>query len=227
MAITFPHPCRLFLFDLDGTLIDSRADLAFSLNLALERLNLSPLQESRIIGFVGEGVQILMQRSLRESTGHEPEGVLIKEGIALFREEYGKHLLDRTRLYPNVLEALDRLAWATLAVISNKPEGFSRRILEELNLAERFCTILGGDSTQRPKPDPEPLLQVMDMCKVAPSETVMVGDSATDINAGKAAGVITCAIQGGFRPMKQLKEAGCDLIIENLLELADYFRPSE
>jgi phosphoglycolate phosphatase len=125
------------------------------------------------------------------------------------------------------LEALDRLSWAALAVISNKPEGFSRRILKELNLANRFCTILGGDSTQNPKPDPEPILQVMDMCNVAPSETVMVGDSATDINAGKAAGVITCGIQGGFRPMEQLKEAGCDLIIENLLELTDYFLPYE
>lgn len=227
MTITFPYSCRLFLLDLDGTLIDSRADLAFSLNVALERLNQPRLPESHIIGFVGDGVQILMQRSLRESTGHEPENALVKEGIALFREEYGKHLLDRTRLYPNVLEALDRLSWATLAVISNKPEGFSRRILEELNLAKRFITILGGDSTQNPKPHPEPLLQVMDICKVLPSETVMVGDSATDIKAGKAAGVITCGVQGGFRPMEQLKEAGCDLIIENLLELADYFRPFE
>ena len=227
MTLTFPHSCRLFLFDLDGTLIDSRADLAFSLNLALERLNLPRLPEARIIGFVGDGVQILMQRSLRESTGREPEGDLIKEGIARFREEYGNHLLDRTHLYPNVLEALDHLSWATFAVISNKPEGFSRRILEELNLAKRFITILGGDSTQNPKPDPEPLLQVMDICKVAPSETVMVGDSATDIKAGKAAGVITCGVKGGFRPVEQLKEAGCDLIVENLLELADHFHPFE
>ena len=106
MTISFPHSCRLFLFDLDGTLIDLRADLAFSLNLALERLDLPRLPESRIIGFVGDGVQILMQRSLRESTGQEPVGALIKEGIALFREEYGKHLLDRTRLYPNVPEGV-------------------------------------------------------------------------------------------------------------------------
>jgi phosphoglycolate phosphatase len=227
MTLSFPHSCRLFLFDLDGTLIDSRADLAFSLNLALERLDLPRLPEARIIGFVGEGVQILMRRSLRESTGHEPEDALIKKGITLFREEYGKHLLDRTCLYPGVTETLDRLSWATLAVISNKPEGFSRRILEELNLAKRFVTILGGDSTQRPKPDPEPLLQVMDICKVIPSETVMVGDSATDIKAGRAAGTITCGVQGGFRPVEQMREAGSDLIIENLLELADHFRPVE
>jgi phosphoglycolate phosphatase len=227
MTRSFPHSCRLFLFDLDGTLIDSRADLAFSLNLALERLDLSRLPESRIIGFVGEGVQILMRRSLRESTGHEPEDSLIKKGTTLFREEYGKHLLDRTRLYPNVIEALDRLAWATLAVVSNKPEGFSRRILEEFDLAKRFITILGGDSTQNPKPHPEPLLRVMNMCKAIPSETVMVGDSATDIKAGKAAGTITCGVQGGFRPVEQLKEAGCDLILENLLKLSDHFFPSE
>ena len=227
MTTIFPHSCRLFLFDLDGTLIDSRADLAFSLNLALARLNMRPLQESRIIDFVGDGVQKLIERSLRETTGREPESALTKDCIALFREEYGNHLLDRTRLCPGVLEALDRLSWANFAVVSNKPEGFSRRILEALNVAKRFCIILGGDSTRNPKPHPEPLMKAMDVCDSVPSETVMVGDSATDIKAGKAAGAIACGILGGFRARENLEEAGCDLIIHSLLELADYFLPSK
>lgn len=227
MTITFPHSCRLFLFDLDGTLIDSRADIAFSLNLALSRLNMRTLSESRIIDFVGEGVQILLKRTLRESTGREPDGAQIKEGIALFREEYGNHLLDRTRLCPRVPEALTHLSWAGLAVVSNKPEDFSRRILEALSPATQFCTILGGDSTPNPKPHPESLQKAMNVCNAVPSETVMVGDSATDIKAGKAAGVITCGVRGGFRPIEQLEEAGCDLIIENMLELTDHFRPFE
>ena len=227
MTITFPRFCRLFLFDLDGTLIDSRADLAFSLNLALSRLNMRPLPESRIIAFVGDGVQKLMELALRESTGREPESALTKEGIVLFREEYGNHLLDRTRLFPSVLETLERLSWARFAVVSNKPEGFSRRILEALGVANRFCTILGGDSIQNPKPHPESLLKAMDVCKAVPSETVMVGDSATDIEAGKAAGVITCGTLGGLRPKEHLETAGCDLIIGDLLELADHFHPLE
>ena len=227
MPTVFPQSFRLFLFDLDGTLIDSRADLAFSLNLALARLNMHPLPESRIVDFVGDGVQKLIERSLRETTGREPESTLTKDCIALFREEYGNHLLDRTRLCPGVLEALDRLSWATFAVVSNKPEGFSRRILEALNVAERFRIILGGDSTRNPKPHPESLLKAMDVCDSIPSETVMVGDSATDIKAGKAAGVVTCGILGGFRTRENLEEAGCDLIIHGLLELADCFRPSK
>jgi phosphoglycolate phosphatase len=225
MTITFPYSCRLCLFDLDGTLIDSRADLTFSLNLAFSRLNVRPIPESRIIDFVGDGVQKLLERALRESTGQEPESSLTREGIVLFRKEYGKHLLDRTRLCSGVSEALDRLSWARFAVVSNKPEGFSRRILEALNLAKQFCIILGGDSTQNPKPHPEPLLKAMDTCRALPSETVMVGDSVTDIAAGKAAGVVTCGIRGGFQPSKRLEAAGCDLIIESLRELADNFHP--
>ena len=165
-------------------------------------------------------------RALRASTGREPEGDLTKAGIALFREEYANHLLDRTRLCPNVSEALDRLSWAKFAVVSNKPEAFSRRILEALGLEKQLCTILGGDSTQNPKPHPEPLLKAMDVCKAVPSETVMVGDSVTDMEAGKAAGVVTCGIQGGFQPAKRLETAGCDLIIGNLLELAENFQPA-
>jgi phosphoglycolate phosphatase len=226
MDITFPHPCRLFLFDLDGTLIDSRADLTFSLNLALSRLNVRTLSESRIIEFVGDGVQKLLERALRESTGGEPGNALIQKGIALFREVYAHHLLDRTQLCSNAREALDRISWAKFAVVSNKPEVFSRRILEALGLEPQLCAILGGDSTQNPKPHPESLLKAMNICKAAPAETVMVGDSATDMEAGKAAGVVTCGIRGGFQPSERLEAAGCDLIIEDLIQLAENFRPA-
>jgi phosphoglycolate phosphatase len=217
------RPCGLFLFDLDGTLIDSRADISHSLNLALARMNLPPLEEARIADFVGEGVQKLVERALRELTGRQPESAWTQKGIVLFREEYGNHLLDRTRLCPNVKEALDRLPWAKFAVVSNKPEGFSRRILAGLGLENRFCTILGGDSIKKRKPDPESLLKAMDSCMALPPETAMIGDSAVDIAAGKAAGVFTCGIRGGFRPEGELEAAGCDLIIEDLLELAECF----
>ena len=113
------------------------------------------------------------------------------------------------------------------AVVSNKPESFSRRILEGLGIGNRFCIILGGDSIQKRKPDPEPLFKAMDSCKASASETAMVGDSPVDIQAGKAAGVTTCGVLGGFRPQEELEAAGCDLIIGSLLELADHFRSPE
>ena len=227
MTLSALRPCRLFLFDLDGTLIDSRSDITYSLNLALERLKMASLPESRLADFVGDGVQKLVERALRETTGIEPESSLTQDCVLLFKEEYGKHLLDRTRLCPHVEEALDRLSWADFGVVSNKPEYFSRRILEGLGLGNTFSIILGGDSTSKRKPDPEPLLKAMDFCKAASSETVMVGDSAVDMEAGKAAGVTTCGIAGGFRPAGELEASGCDLIINSLLELSIKFGPPE
>jgi len=220
-------PCRLFLFDLDGTLIDSRADIAFSLNAVLEHLGMPPLSEPRVADFVGGGVQKLVERSLREITQHEPDSGLMQTCITQLREQYAAHLLDRTRLYDGVAEALDRLSWADFAVVSNKPELFCRRILEGLGTASRFCAILGGDSIQRRKPDPEALLKAMALCKAQPSETAMIGDSDLDIAAGKAAGVMTCGVLGGFRPREELEAAECDILINDLRELADHFRPPD
>ena len=146
MPPEIPHPCRLFLLDLDGTLIDSRADIVKSVNLALVRLQYSPIPETKAIQFVGDGVSILMQRAIREAGGLEPEPDELNQGVEAFMMEYSNHHLDSTCLYPGVLEALDDIWWGAFAVVSNKPEGLSRRILEGLGLADRFCVIFGGDS---------------------------------------------------------------------------------
>jgi phosphoglycolate phosphatase len=219
--------CSLFIFDLDGTLIDSLADIVHSINLALARMHLQPLPESCIADFVGNGVSSLIERSLRESTGQQPGDDRIQEGIRLFQEEYGKHLLDQTRLFPGVKEGLDRISWARFAIVSNKPEGFCRRILEDLGIGHRFGIILGGDSVLKRKPDPEALLKAMNYFKVPAAATAMIGDSAIDIQAGKAAGVMTCGVLGGFRPREEILASGCDIIVDTLLELAEYFRPPE
>lgn len=217
------RPCKLFIFDLDGTLIDSQDDISKSVNLALDRLGLRRVAESRIAGFVGEGVQKLIQRTLRESTGAAPKPELVSLAIPVYLEEYGQHLLDSTRLYAGVREALCALSWAQHAVISNKPEAFSRRILEALEIAGQFCAILGGDSVDKRKPDPAPLQRVMIDCRALPSETVMVGDSRIDIQAGKSAGTITCGVLGGFGTREELEAEKCDLIVENLTELVRHF----
>ncbi len=220
-----PYSRRLFIFDLDGTLIDSRDDLSRSVNLALERLHLPPLEPQQVIAFVGDGVDQLMRRALAKAGGHAADEELVRQGVELLLEEYGRHLLDATRLYPGVVEALDALWWARFAVVSNKPERLSRRIMEELGLAKRFCAILGGDSLPQRKPDPAPLRRVMELCGAPPEETVMVGDGTTDIQAGKAAGVLTCAIGGGYRPAEVLLAAGCDLLVRDVAELPRHFAP--
>ena len=219
------RPCRLFIFDLDGTLIDSRADLVTSLNLALARIGYRRLSSDLIGGFVGEGVDKLIERALRAAAGRDPEKSEIRETARIYMNEYEGHLLDETRLRDRAVEALNALSGAKFAVVTNKPEAFSRRILDGLGIGNMFSIILGGDSVERRKPEPDALLAAMDFCRAAPGETVMIGDSLTDIKAGKAANTITCAILGGFRPDEELTASGCDFLITGLIQLADYFEP--
>jgi len=226
MPARFPHPCRLFLFDLDGTLIDSKSDIAESVNRALARVAVPRVPVARIAEFVGNGVRVLIQRALTEALTAEPEPELMQGTMQAYLQDYEAHLLDSTTLYPGVRESLDTLGWAEMAVITNKPESFSRRILESLGVAGHFRIILGGDSGVRRKPDPAPLQSVMAECGVAANQTVMVGDSQVDISAGKAAGVFTCGICGGFRPAVELEKAGCDLIVWGVREMPPYFCPA-
>jgi phosphoglycolate phosphatase len=216
---------RVFLFDLDGTLIDSSADIARSINRALARLNLPAIPPGRVSDFVGNGARKLVQRTLREVIGTEPGQERLNTATRLYLEEYGNHLLDSTVLYPGVPEMLDALWWASFGVVTNKPEGLSRRILDGLGVGDRFRVVLGGDSTPKHKPDPAPLLHAMQLCGAAPHESVMVGDSAVDVQAGKAAGMLTCGVVGGFRYREELEAAGCDLIVDDVSSLARYFQP--
>jgi phosphoglycolate phosphatase len=227
MPSPVPRPSRLFLFDLDGTLIDSRDDIASSLNLALTRAGLRRLPASRIAGFVGNGVRSLVERSLQAILDEEPSDPAVLRVMELYLEEYGRHLLDTTCLLHGVEQTLERLDWASLAVVTNKPERFSRQILDALGIAHRFCLVLGGDSTPLRKPDPAPLLEAMARCGVASDETVMVGDSPVDIHAGRAAGTITCGIAEAEADREKLLAAGCDLLIRDMRELALYFGPPE
>jgi phosphoglycolate phosphatase len=211
----------LFIFDLDGTLIDSKADIAYSMNLALAGMGMQPLPADRVAEFIGDGMQILVERALRATTGSEPDPLKVRNCMELFKDEYGQHFLDQTRLYPKVVETLDLLMWAKLAVVSNKPEKFSKQILEGLGIAYRFGAIIGGDTTGTRKPDPAGIFRAMELCGGVPLESVMVGDSPVDIAAGKAAGTFTCGVAGGFRPRDQLESAGCDLLVNDLLEFAN------
>jgi phosphoglycolate phosphatase len=217
--------CSLFLFDLDGTLIDSRTDITASVNRALIQMRLNPLHEARIANMVGFGMRKLVESALQAATEREPEEPLLQEGLARFMDEYSKHLLDHTQLLPAVKEGLECLSWADFAVVTNKPEAFSKQILEGLGISRSFKCIIGGDSVQNRKPHPEPLIKAMEFCNKPPSLSAMVGDSAVDIEAGKAAKAATCGVLGGFRPREELEAAGCDVIAANLLEMPRFFHP--
>jgi phosphoglycolate phosphatase len=188
---------RLVVFDLDGTLVDSAADLASAVNAMLERLapGTPPLSEAEVRAFIGEGARVLVGRSLhRSGLPHPPE-----DALPVFMECYRARLLDRTRPYPGVVEALDALAGHTLAVLTNKPGDLSRALLEGLGLGPRFARVYGGDDLPR-KPDPAGLHRLMAESALAAASTVMVGDSAVDVMTGRAAGVFTVGVTYGFAP---------------------------
>lgn len=223
MQIRCRRPCRTFLFDLDGTLIDSRDDIAGSLNRALRRMGFPILTVEQAGDFVGDGVQMLVRRALHEVLGTEPDASRIAATRDAYLEEYEAHLLDATRLIPGAVELLDALSWGSFAVVTNKPERFSRSILDGLGIGSRFRVVLGGDSVPQRKPDPAPLLEAIRLCGGMPVESAMIGDSPVDIHAGKAAGVITCAFTGGFRTQVELEAIDPDIVVASLPQAAAHF----
>ena len=214
---------QLIVYDLDGTLIDSKQDIAEAVNWTLDELGLvgghgrTPLSMERISSFVGNGVTSLMRQVLEEVG--TPRAVSLPHAIKLFRRRYGEHLLDHTRLYPSVRKVLEFYRARKQAVITNKPEDFSRRILRALGIDSFFFRILGGDSGFPKKPAPEALVAVLKEAGVSREEAVLVGDSAMDVETGKNAGIQTAAVTYGFGSREEIEAAQPDFILEDLGEL--------
>src|ERR1700682_4297450 len=163
----------LMLFDLDGTLIDSQADLARSINLMLSDLGRPPLDEATVGGFVGDGVRVLVHRSLiATDPNHQPPGEeLHTRGIALMHQHYADEMLKTTRLYPKVIENVDYFNSKRKAVVTSKEVRFTRIILEHFGIAHCFDAIVGGDTVAWRKPDPRPVLEAVKMLKASADET--------------------------------------------------------
>ena len=209
---------RLVVFDLDGTLVDSARDIAASVNAALERLAPAsphvPLE--RVIGFVGDGARVLIERVLRhQGLALEPDAVL-----PVYLECYRERLLDTTRLYPGIEDALAGLAakGCTLAVLTNKPGDMSRTMLDRLGVASRFARIRGGGDTRTRKPDPAGLVSLAAELDAAIAETWMVGDSVTDVQTARAAGARAAGVGWGF-DVNAFRSVRLDRFVENPLKL--------
>jgi len=205
---------RLIAFDLDGTLIDSSRDLVVAVNAARKRLGLGELDDLTVLGYVGHGARDLM----RQAMGGAPSEAEVEKGLAYFREYYAEHLLDYTRPYPGVVEALAALDGRPLAILTNKPMRFTLPIVEGLGLAPRFARIYGEDSFSRKKPDPMGLEALLEEFRAGPREALMVGDSEIDVQTARNAGTWSCGVSYGLAS-HQL--AGCppDLMVANLMEL--------
>lgn len=212
-----PSAVQALLFDLDGTLIDSTADLANSGNWLRVKHGLPAHSVEKVASFVGDGVESLVRRLLER-----PEGPIEAE-VEEFKHHYHDHCLDETRLYPGVaatLEALQARGFR-MAVVTNKPERISRHILQGLKVDRRFGSVIGGNSCAHKKPHPEPLLKACAELGCAPASAAMIGDSRVDIEAGKNAAMPSIGILGGIGDEALLRAAAPDILIpdfEKLLE---------
>ena len=208
----------LLIFDLDGTLVDTRRDLANSVNFALNALKLPALQIEEVMSYVGDGLKKLLDRSLPKD-GLENIG----EVIDIFSEHYREHCLDFSGFYPDVVNILNYFQDKKMTVVSNKPEEFTRLILEGLRIADFFEIILGGDSLPLMKPDPGPILHILDKLNASNEKTAIVGDGTTDIEAGKAANILTCAVTYGLKEKEVLLKMEPDFMIDDIVELKRIF----
>ena len=208
----------LFVYDFDGTLVDTFADIANSVNLALAEMNIQSLSRETIRRNIGSGVVNLMSRSL-EGSGCDD----VEIAVSFFQKHYNNHLLDQTKLYPNGREVVEHFSKKKNAILSNKPISFVEKILTELNFLSLFDSVLGGDSLSERKPNPMGLQLLMTNLNCPVKEVLMIGDSAIDIETGKNAGVITCGVTYGLGDPVSLHNSKPDYLIDNLSNLKSLF----
>lgn len=203
----------LIIFDLDGTLIDSKADIAASVNAALSQEGFPTLPPTTIQGFVGRGLSNLIQDTLGRPREEE-----VKRVARAFWNHYMEHLLDETVLYPGVISFLEKTSDRDRAVVTNKPYEFSKKILEGLKIDRHFRWVIGGDSLPVQKPSPEVFQPIFNDFEEKPLG-IIIGDSQIDIDCGKAAGLLTCGVTYGYRDRGEIIAAKPDFIVDRFEEL--------
>jgi phosphoglycolate phosphatase len=220
-----PRTIKLVIFDLDGTLIDSRLDLVHSVNAALRHIGRPELPDDVIASYVGDGAPILIQRALG---GEAVDDDTVRQGLQFFLSYYREHKLDHTTVYGGIREALAAIQGGSngnprkMAVLSNKPVVPSRAIVEALGLSPFFIQTYGGNSFASKKPDPEGARKLLEENGVRSEEAAIVGDSHVDVETGRNAGMWTVGVSYGFAP-HTLKENPPDVLVDSPHELAEVF----
>lgn len=220
-----PHTIKLVIFDLDGTLIDSRLDLVHAVNAALRHIRRPELPDDIISSYVGDGAPILIKRALGSEAGDES---LVKKGLEYFLSYYREHKLDHTTVYRGITDALAAIqrsqngAPRKMAVLTNKPVNPSRAIIEALGMTRYFAQVYGGNSFRTKKPDPEGAMRVLAEIGVGPENAAIVGDSHVDVRTGRNAGLYTVGVTYGFAP-HTLNTEPPDVLVDNPEELKAVF----
>jgi len=214
-------PVRGALIDLDGTLLDTAPDIAAAANRMLARLNLPPLGVEEIRRYVGQGSARLVRRCLEAAGAHE--GVF-EPSLEAFVNAYDEESGRRTRAYPGVQQGLEQLAASGigLACVTNKLQRFTVPLLRRTGLDRFFGALVCGDTVSRLKPDPLPYVHACRALAIEPAQAVVIGDSANDAVAGRAAGCRVLCVPYGYREGRPLASIACDAVVEDLPSAAAY-----
>jgi phosphoglycolate phosphatase len=210
---------RALIFDLDGTLIDSKQDLIHSVNAMLVEMGREKLHEDTISGYIGHGAPKLVARALGDGASATER----EQALKFFLAHYEQHKLDSTRPYPGVAEALEELREFPMAVLTNKPVRVSRRILEGLGLGKYFRAVYGGNSFETKKPDPLGARKILEELGRTAGETMMVGDSEVDVQTARNAGTLAAAVNYGFGTHDRAAYPA-DLYLDRLTDLTVLLR---
>lgn len=218
MSSRFASAPQCLIFDLDGTLVDSFADIATALNLTRAHFGLSAVSQAEVTRHVGSGAAYLVNalvpiadlRDARETGA---------EAFRFYLARYREHALEQSRVYAGVEAVLRNFAQRRLAVVTNKPEALAEHVLKGLGIRAPFQMVVGGDSLKCKKPHPLPIQHVLEAIAVRPESAVMIGDGLHDIEAGRAAGVRTVAVTTGVASRTELEAAGADHVLDSLEQL--------
>jgi len=210
-------PVSLFIFDLDGTLVNTLEDIAASVNYTLTRLGNKPIALDAVKQYVGDGIGMLMARALGGNTAH------LDDAVVIYKDHHRRNLVVNSSLYPTVRETLEHFRSVPMAVVSNKAMEFVGPVIDRLGMGQFFKRIIGADYGLPLKPAPDAFQLIMSEFKAPKERTVIVGDGTTDIRAGKAAGIITCSVAYGFRSEEELRKAEPDHIIHEFSDLKQLF----
>jgi phosphoglycolate phosphatase len=217
-----PRSIQLVIFDLDGTLIDSRLDLIHSVNATLRHFHRPELPGDVVASYVGDGAPMLVRRAL----GDPDDQHFFNQALDYFLTYYRAHKLDHTTVYDGIRPALEHIqsngTQRKMAVLSNKPVNPSRAIIRELGLADFFVCVYGGNSFDTKKPDPMGIETILRETHTQPAHALMVGDSAVDVLTGRNAGISTCGVTYGFAP-HTLCEAPPDVTADSPHDLQQLF----
>lgn len=220
MTLTNPD---MVLFDLDGTLVDSVPDMAWSVDTMLESIGLPVCGEDKIRHWIGDGLENLIKCALTNAMHTEPDRFLFDKALHLFLDIYAENSCRATRIYDGVESGLDYLKRKKyrLGCVTNKREQFTCRILDTLGIKDHFEIVIAGDTLPRKKPHPLPLLHAADFFCARPEYSLMVGDSVNDIAAARAAGFRIICVSYGYNHGCDIREAGPDAVVDSLARLPD------